>query len=62
MYVPISCVRNKYAKVNSSAAHGSTCVINTLQNLTDINIDYYVKINFIGVGDYLAVTCDDDTW
>jgi LCP family protein required for cell wall assembly len=49
LYVPIACNNNKYAKINSSAAYGSTCVINTIKKLTDINIDYYVKINFKGV-------------
>ncbi len=49
LYVPIACNHNKYAKINSSAAYGSSCVIKTVQQLTDINIDYYVKINFTGV-------------
>lgn len=51
MYVPIACNHDRYAKINSSAAYGSSCVINTVQNLTDIDIDYYVKINFTGVVD-----------
>ena len=49
LYVPIACNNNRYAKINSSAAYGSSCVINTVQQLTDVNIDYYVKINFTGV-------------
>lgn len=49
LYVPIACNHNRYAKINSSAAYGSSCVINTVQQLTDITIDYYVKINFTGV-------------
>lgn len=49
LYVPIACNHNRYAKINSSAAYGSSCVINTVQQLTDIDIDYYVKINFTGV-------------
>lgn len=49
LYVPIACNHNKYAKINSSAAYGSSCVIKTVQQLTDIDIDYYVKINFTGV-------------
>ena len=48
-YVPIACNHNRYAKINSSAAYGSSCVINTVQQLTNIDIDYYVKINFTGV-------------
>lgn len=51
MYVPIACRNNAKAKINSSAAHGTECVINTVENFTDIQIDYYVKINFQGVVD-----------
>lgn len=51
-YVPIACLKNGgSSKINSSAAYGTQCVINTVQNLVDINIDYYVKINFKGVVD-----------
>lgn len=50
-YVPIACNNNKYAKINSAAAYGTSCVINTINNFLDINIDYYVKINFKGVVD-----------
>ncbi len=49
MYVPIACNHNRYAKINSSAAYGSSCVISTVQQLTGIDIDYYAKINFTGV-------------
>lgn len=50
-YVPIACNHNNYAKINSSAAYGTSCVISTINNLLGINIDYYVKINFKGVVD-----------
>ncbi len=48
-YVPIACRNNAYSKINSSAAYGTNCVINTINNFLDVNIDYYVKINFKGV-------------
>lgn len=48
-YVPIACNNNKSNKINSAAAYGTKCMIDTIQNLIDINIDYYVKINFKGV-------------
>lgn len=51
LYVPISCRNGAYAKINSSAARGTSCVIDTLQDLTGVNVDYYVKINFKGVVD-----------
>jgi len=50
-YVPIACNSNRYAKINSSAVYGTNCVIDTVEQLTDITIDYYVKINFKGVVD-----------
>ncbi len=49
LYVPIACNNNKLAKINSSAAYGTNCVISTIKKLTDIDIDYFVKINFKGV-------------
>lgn len=51
IFVPIACRNNALAKINSSAAYGSSCVIQTIKNLTSIDIDYYVKINFQGVVD-----------
>ena len=48
-YVPISCRNDAYAKINSAAAYGTTCVIDTVSNFLDVDIDYYVKINFKGV-------------
>ena len=48
-YVPIACRKNAEYKINSSAAYGTKCVIDTIENLIDIKIDYYVKINFKGV-------------
>ena len=51
IYVPIACRNNQYAKINSSAASGTSCVIKTINNLTGIDVDYYAKINFKGVVD-----------
>ncbi len=50
-YVPIACNNNRYNKINSSSAYGTECVINTVQNLTGITIDYYAKVNFNGAID-----------
>lgn len=51
-YVPIACFKDQYRnKITHSAAHGTSCVINTIQNFLDIKIDYYMKINFTGVVD-----------
>ena len=48
-FVPIACRSDNYAKINSSAAYGTSCVIDTVSNFLDVDIDYYVKINFKGV-------------
>lgn len=48
-YVPIACRKNAEYKINSSAAYGTKCVIDTIEQFTEIKIDYYVKINFKGV-------------
>lgn len=49
-YVPIACFPNQLKnKITHAAAYGESCMINTIQNFTGIDIDYYVKINFKGV-------------
>ncbi len=53
-YVPIISASGNsrgYAKINSSAAGGTASTINTIENITDIEIDYFVKVNFHGVVD-----------
>ena len=50
-YVPIACRNNAFAKINSSAARGADCVKDTIEQLIDIPIDYYVAINFAGLVD-----------
>lgn len=48
-YVPIACNNGKSYKINSAAGYGTKCMIDTVHDLTEIDIDYYVKINFKGV-------------
>ena len=55
IYVPIACNNNRYNKINSAAAYGTNCVINTVKNLTGVDIDYYAKINFNGFIDLVDV-------
>lgn len=50
-WAPISCRNNKKDKINKSAYGGTSCVVETIENLTDVNVDYYVKMNFKGVVD-----------
>ena len=48
--VPIVCTKNKgKAKINSAAYNGVDCVTDTITNLTGIEIDYWVKVNFQAV-------------
>ncbi len=51
LYVPISCNGNRYNKVNAAAYGGTSCVMDTINNLTDIDIDYFVKVDFKAVVD-----------
>lgn len=49
-YVPIACFANeKENKITHAAWNGESCMIKTIENFTNINIDYYVKVNFQGV-------------
>ena len=48
-YVPITCYRNSKSKITHAASGGDSCMINTIENFFDINIDYYAKINFRGL-------------
>ena len=51
LYVPISCNNNRYSKINSAAYGGTSCVVDTIEDLTDIEIDYFVKVDFKAVVD-----------
>lgn len=49
-YVPISCWSGKPEnKITHAAAYGNDCMINTIEDYFDVNIDYYAKINFKGL-------------
>ncbi len=49
-YVPIACFAGKKEnKITHAAWNGESCMIKTIENFTNINIDYYVKVNFQGV-------------
>lgn len=49
-YVPIACWPGKDEnKITHAAAYGTDCMINTIENYFDVDIDYYAKINFKGL-------------
>ena len=72
-YIPIACWSGKPEnKITHAAMYGNDCMINTIENYFDVNIDYYAKINFKGlvklvdaVGgvevDVPQVLCTDDS-
>lgn len=48
-YVPISGWNGDRNKITHAAAYGNDCMIKTIQNFLDIDIDYYAKVNFKGL-------------
>ncbi len=48
-YVPISCRDNTKNKLTHAGWFGTDCMIETIENVFDIEIHYYVKVNFKGV-------------
>ena len=49
-YTNITCMaRQRKNKITHAAWQGESCMIDTIEELTDVQIDYYVKINFKGV-------------
>lgn len=49
-YVPIACLRGQPEdKITHTAHYGTKCIIDTVQNFLDVKIDYYAKINFLGL-------------
>ncbi len=49
-YVPIACWKNKAEnKITHAAGYGTDCMVSTIENYFDVEIDYYAKINFKGL-------------
>lgn len=48
-YVPISCRDNVKNKLTHAGWFGTDCMIKTIENIFDVDINYYVKVNFKGV-------------
>ena len=57
-YVPIACFSGKSkSKITHAAWYGEKCMMETIEDFTGINIDYFVKVNFKGlvkIVDYLG--------
>lgn len=48
-YVPISCYNWGKSKINSAHATSEACMVETVENLTGVDIDYTIEMNFISV-------------
>lgn len=48
-YVPISCRDNVKNKLTHAGWFGTDCMMETIENVFDVDIHYYVKVNFKGV-------------
>lgn len=50
MYIKTACSDNTYKRINTTTwGSTATCAVNTVENLFNVNIDYYAKINFKGL-------------
>ena len=50
MYLKTACSGNTYRRINTTTwGSSSTCAVQTIENLFDVDIDYYAKINFKGI-------------
>lgn len=50
MYLKTACSGNSYRRINTTTwGSSSSCAVKTIENLFDVDIDYYAKINFKGV-------------
>ena len=50
MYLKTACSNGTYRRINTTTwGSSSSCAVQTIENLFDVDIDYYAKINFKGV-------------
>lgn len=45
-YFPIACMEDNYDKLTHAGWKGLDCSINTLENAFDLEVNYYIKVNF----------------
>ena len=48
-FVPISCWYGGKSKINSAHASSEECMVNTVENVTGVDIDYTIEFNFASV-------------
>jgi len=50
MYLKTACSNGTYRRINTTTwGSSSSCAVQTVENMFDIDIDYYAKVNFKGV-------------
>ena len=50
MYLKTACSNGSYRRINTTTwGSSSSCAVKTIENIFDVDIDYYAKINFKGV-------------
>lgn len=52
-YVPTSVSNGELDKLTHAGCYGINCSVKTLEMLYDVNIDYYIKVNFTGFVDII---------
>ena len=48
-FVPISCYGGSREKINAARGTSRQCLMDTVGDLLDLDIDYYMEVNFLGV-------------
>lgn len=48
-YVPISCYNGSSSKINAAHATSEACMVQTVEDLTGVDIDYTIEMNFASV-------------
>ena len=48
-YMPITCMNNRSNKITDAGWYGEECIMSSIENFMEVDIDYYVKINFKGI-------------
>ena len=50
MYLKTACSNGTYRRINTTTwGSSSSCAVQTIENMFDVDIDYYAKVNFKGV-------------
>lgn len=50
-YVPVTCWNNAETKINHARATSRACLMETVENVLDLDIDFYMEVNFDGLVD-----------